>query len=160
MTQPILEAVQDIVQAVSAFDDTAVVINDWSILDGTRTDEPWALIESGGLTGATFEMNGDKRTWLIPVRIIKPFEGDWNATRAALCALRVDILDTVSGNNAALPSVGDGAYRSVENIADLNANEPVQPELTAAFMEALQTGDAIPDYLQLQMIWTVYEEIC
>ena len=160
MTELTPTAVQTIIQSVSGFSNSSVVVNDWSFLDGTREDEPWVRIESGGLVDATFEMSGDKRTWMIPVTIIKPFYGEWDVTRAALCDLRIDILDTVSGNNAALPSIGDSNYRSVERISDVNPNETVQPVLTEAFLEALQIGDAIPDYLQLQMIWEIYEEIC
>lgn len=160
MTEALPTAVQTIIQQVSGIDDTSIVVNDWSFLDGTHDSEPWVRVESGGLINATYEMSGDKRTWLIPVTIIKPFYGDWDTTRAALCDLRIDIMDVVSGNNTAFPSINDGNYRSVERIADVNPNEPVQPVLTAAFLEALQSGDAIPDYLQLAMVWEIYEEIC
>ena len=84
--------------------------------------------------------------------------GDWDETRAELTGLRKLVVIEADDNNAALPALDDGFYRRINHIRDVNPTDPIQPVLTAAFLEAMEHGDGIPDYMQLQTMWEVVEE--
>lgn len=158
-TDPLLTAVRTIILTVPGFRSDSIVIDSWEFLDGSRGAAPWVRIESAGLVDADYTlMSGTRKTYMMPVVIVAAYTGDWDTTRAQLTSLRRQITSQADDNNAALPYMDDDLYRRVNHIRDVNPADPVQPVLTAAFLEALEQGDAIPDYLQLATLWEVVEE--
>lgn len=88
----IAEAIQDTLQAITAFADASVVINDWRILDGSLYRAPFVIIE----TADTFTSRQDtiiaNNRWEIPITLFERFT-DWKETYDNLRTRRQAIID-------------------------------------------------------------------
>jgi len=69
-----------------------VTINDWSVLDGSSLNAPYAIIESCDDFSLDSPQSRSSLIWDIPVHLIVRFE-NWNISKPALSSLRQSILD-------------------------------------------------------------------
>lgn len=150
----IQEAIQTGIRSLSRFENEAVVLDEWSILDGSFDWAPWVQIHAPGLIGNTYNsMDCAITRWSVRAEIIRPFV-NWPDTRAALIADRTAILNYY--NTADNRNLISGSYTSIEIIRDETAEEPT----TALWRK--DGGQQIdetsePTWLTLPMIFTVEE---
>ena len=63
----IQEGIQDAIQAMDAYANADVVINDWTILDQADSAAPYVIIENSDTFKAPQTAGDPSRTWEIPV---------------------------------------------------------------------------------------------
>lgn len=85
-------AVQDTLQAMTAFSSADIVINDWSILDASTFDAPYVIIETADSVTSRQDTMTPNTRWQIPVTLFERFT-DWAETYNNLRDRRQAIID-------------------------------------------------------------------
>jgi hypothetical protein len=135
----IQQGIQDVIQALSAFADADVVINDWTIYDQSVLDGPYVLIESADEFEARMDTVEPVTLWQERVTLIEPFE-DWQTTLNNLRTRRQAILD-------AFNAVGTARSAGLEatDIAIIRTQGSIDP-----YYDVYADPDAGPDPAFLQ----------
>lgn len=85
-------AVQDTIQAIAAFADASVVINDWTILDGSFDGAPYVLIETADSVTSRQDTMTPNTRWDVPITLFERFT-DWATTYGNLRDRRQALID-------------------------------------------------------------------
>ncbi len=109
----IQEAMQDAFQAMAAFGDADVVINDWTILDQSSLNGPYVIIENSDEWGSTQDTSQEINLWHIPFILIERFI-EWSTTLDAFRDSRQAIVDAV--NAGTFRSAGGTSGVNIRNI--------------------------------------------
>ena len=144
--QTIAIALRTLLQSMSNFADADVTICDWSVLDGSSTAAPYAIIDVADSFETQFQVSVEEARWDIPVEIYEAFS-DWDTTRAAFRDTRQAVIDQLADSPGATLGLACRAVRSESPVA------PVYP----AYLSDNERAEALPVFL-MQRIIVVCEE--
>lgn len=133
----IAEGIQTILQAMADFASGDVTINDWGILDGSRSAAPYVIIQTSDDFISRQDASSQVETWSIKIHLFTEFQGwdaltDFRDTRQAI----IDEFNEVGTNRAAgqagltdtreLRNEGeiDYVYRSYEDDDEEEVSDP------------------------------------
>ena len=99
-------AMQDAFQAMSEFDDSEVVINDWSVFDTKKVGGARVLIHTSQTDRFVMRTSVPQNEWTIPVMLIEPFVVEkasppWVQTYNNVVTRRDAIMTKFSGTDGA-----------------------------------------------------------
>ena len=90
-------ALKTTLESLTDWHNVTVIINDWSILDGSLDHAPYALIETADSVTNQLDNMIPVTLWQIPVTLFCRFT-DWQATYNQIRDLRQAVLDEVAIN--------------------------------------------------------------
>lgn len=137
------EAIQDTLQALTEFKENSVTINDWSKLDGSTKEGPYAIV----VNSDTFRNNATydtKSYWEIKVELWLPFDTKWIDSLDEFRDMREAVLGGFVG------AARTGSMDSVD-IKEIRNDGPI------TYLGAEDAPDAIPSYI-FQSVVFVCEE--
>lgn len=127
-----------------------VVINDWTVLDASSLNAPYARIETGhDFRQRQDAMDGVRIDWSIPVVIVVRFV-DWGTSYTEMGTLRQAILDLfIDGNRAINP----GMAHFITEIRNGTQIEPIYDP----YIPTEAIAEAEPVFLAQALIFEVEE---
>ena len=140
---------RELLNLTSIFQTGDVTIGDWSILDGSSANAPYAIIEMAddfSVSGAQSEWNG---TTSIPFTLIVKFI-DWDTSMLAFRDLRQSVIDALKSTmyyNSSSVTLGWG----LRSIASASGIDPVYDRYEA------NPSESIPIFLSQRIILEVEE---
>ena len=117
----IQEGIQATIQALAAFDNADVVINDWDVLDQSTAQAPYVIIQNTDDPIITMQTLSGNMAWSIPVTLIERFT-DWKETLNNFRTRRQAIFDTY---NAAGTARSAGGIEAVD-IHTIRTDGPIE----------------------------------
>lgn len=151
MSEKVLaESIQsELLRLTSLFSEGDVVINDWSILDGSSERAPYVNIETSDDVNLV-DIQSDRRvTWLIPLTITVRFT-DWDGSLIALRDCRQTVIEHLLQTEEFLEANGKLAWglRGLRNEGRVAGVYDKYPENEA---------EALPVFVSQKLICTVEE---
>lgn len=126
MSEATIQAgIQATIQALVGFDNTDVVINDWSVLDDPNTNGPYVIIETASVFVSRQATAAASGKWDIPVTLFCRFV-DWETTSNAVRDNRAAILTAFTASGARSPAINTSVneIRGSELVHIPNPNMP------------------------------------
>jgi hypothetical protein len=142
----VAEAIQDVLQGMSEFDDADVTISDWKVLDGSSMAAPFAIIKIAGDFGRMWRTKSAETTYNIPVEIYVKFT-EWSTTLLAFRALRQAILDIFDTAPGVVAGFRVNSIRSGSGIG----------EVYEKYIDPALQGEAIPQMLMQVLMFNCEE---
>jgi len=147
----IQQAAQDTLQDIEAFKNASIVINDWTILDGSAQNAPYVVIQSADEFRSRQDTTTPETNWNIILNVFVKFES-YTKTYREFGLLRqaiVDEFNLVGGNRSA------GSTSAVT--ADVIRNGSAILDIPDKNMTAQEQIGADPLFLAQQIILEVRE---
>ena len=138
------ESLQTTLQALTGWSAVKVVINDWRILDGSRTSAPYAIIETADSFNSNQLAMIPVVNWQIPVTIFVAWQ-DWGEAYDSFRDLRQAVIDGIADS-------GDFANKYLVNAI---RNDGIIGE----WLDPYQNADAnpMPIYVTQRLILEIEE---
>ena len=92
----VMEALRVMLLGLDEFANGSVVIDDWSILDGSSAASPFIIIETPDSFVSRQDNRNPTTTWDIPVTLLVAFD-DWQPTLAKFRTTRNAIIEKMNG---------------------------------------------------------------
>jgi len=140
-------ALQTSIQALSEFDNTSVVVNDWTIKDASSAGSPWCIITNAQDYSIEFDVFCGKATverYVIPATLMVNFV-DWTTSYNVFRTTREALLAAFAADG----SVGSGAF--IERID----NGGVITEVYNPYTDRDYIHEELPIFIAQQINFTV-----
>lgn len=140
------EGIQDAIQAMTEFAAADVVINDWSLLDQSRENAPYVLIEDSDSFVSRQDSQTSTDRWDIPINLFEAFQqnaGGWKPT-----------LDNLRDRRQAIVDKMRDAFRSPEGSTtiDVIRNDSAIIPYYDQYLTEANMPEAIPVYIYQRII--------
>lgn len=147
----IQEGLQAIIQALPDFREGTVVVNDWSVLDGSNLKAPFVII----IAADDFESRKDtsvaQNTWSVPVILYERFI-NWPTSLGRFRDLRQTLLDTFNANDDSRSANGLEAV----DVRVIRNEGPISPLYDRNIPDNLK-AQSLPQYLTQTFIFETEE---
>jgi len=137
----VLNGLVTLFKTLEEFDASSVVIDDFSILDGSRDRSPFLILETPDEFISTQQTRTPETIWEIPVTLFVKFT-DWTESYQIFRETRfavIDLMNGVSGERAA-------GLATPVNIRDIRNSTLIMPWYDPS-LNAEQRIEALPLYL-------------
>lgn len=138
-------------QAVSVFSADDVTDNDWSVLDSSVLEAPFAIVEVADTFVSRRDVTTAETSYEIGVRIFERFI-DWDTTAVALRATRDAILTYFNavGDSRAFSQTG------AIDVTEIRSGSPIEPYYDR-YQDADEEQESLPIFLSQLIIFEVQE---
>jgi hypothetical protein len=145
-------AMQTAIQTISAFASASVVINDWSVLDGSIQNAPYVIITTADEFHSVQDVKSPNSTdrLRMPITLVEAFI-DWPTTLGNLRDRRQAIIDEI--NSGSVRSAGGLSGLSLDDIRNAGLIVPYH----APGNDPKNNPEAEPQFL-MQTILLTYSE--
>ena len=139
----VLTALETSIKTLAAFNDTNVVINDWSIFDDYVGNSPYVILSISDTFGSRMDTASDQTNWEPGLLLALEWTG-WKATLDSFGTHRQNIINLFNSG-----SVRSAGGIEAFDISELRSNGPILPRFPP-YVENLQ--EATPLFLFQEMI--------